>query len=73
MTKLTSYQRVADALLRTKGTDLERFILDQVEAGESYDAITRTLRDLTDGAVEVTSEAVRKWHRQFTSDRAGAA
>jgi len=72
VTKLTSYQRVADALLQTKGTTLPIVILDAVEAGESYDAITRRLRDMTDGAVEVTSEAVRKWHRQFSEQENAA-
>ena len=59
--ELTAYQKVTDALLRTRGTTLEIVLLDAQDAGQSFQATTRQLRDLTDGAVEVTPEAVRKW------------
>lgn len=70
---LTPYQRVADALLRTKGTTLEIFVLDADDEGKSGRVIARELYELTDGAVDVTSQAIRVWTREFRQHVAGAA
>ena len=71
---LTQYQLVADALLRTKGLTLPIFVLDADEAGKSAHSISRELYEATDGAVDVTSQAVRNWIGQFrAAETAGAA
>lgn len=63
--EMTPYQRVADALLRTQGTTLAIFILDQADEGVPGEVIARKLSDRTDGAVDVTGQAVRNWIKDF--------
>ncbi len=63
--RLTPYQRVADALLRTQGTTLAIVVLDADDAGKSAHSIARELHERTDGAVDVTAQAVRNWVDQF--------
>lgn len=58
---MTPYQTLCDALLKTQGTSLEVFLLEQHQEGVPGEVIARKLRDRTDGAVDVTGEAVRKW------------
>lgn len=63
---LTSYQRVADALLHaTHGKTLAIYILDLDDQGVRPPEIARRLREDTDGAVEVTHQAIRNWIGQF--------
>lgn len=66
--KLTRYQRVADALLRTQGTTLQIFVLDQADEGVPAELVARKLADRTDGAVAVSGQAVRDWTKQFRAD-----
>lgn len=64
--RLSNYQRVADALLHaTHGKNLAVFVLDLDDEGVRPPEIARRLREATDGAVEVTPQAIRNWIRQF--------
>lgn len=64
--RLSNYQRVADALLHaTQGKSLAIFVLDLDDEGTRPPDIARRLREATDGAVDVTAQAVRNWIRQF--------
>lgn len=64
--RLSNYQRVADALLSaTHGKTLAIYVLDLDDEGVRPPEIARRLRDDTDGAVEVTHQAIRNWIRQF--------
>lgn len=64
--RLSNYQRVADALLHaTHGKSLAVFVLDLDDDGARPPEIARQLREATDGAVEVTPQAIRNWIRQF--------
>lgn len=66
---LTSYQRVADALLHaTYGKNLAIYVLDLADQGVKAPEIARRLREDTDGAVEVTHQAIRNWIDQFRKD-----
>lgn len=64
--KLSNYQKVADALLNaTHGKTLAIYVLDLDDQGVRPPEIARRLRDDTDGAVEVTHQAIRNWIVQF--------
>jgi hypothetical protein len=63
--ELTSYQKVADALLRTQGTTLPIVVLDLADQNVPLRHIARHLFDRTDGAIDVTGQAVKNWIDQF--------
>jgi hypothetical protein len=66
---MTRYQRAADALLRMQDTTLVDFLLDQADEGVPGEVIARKLRDRTEGAIDVTGEAVRNWIKRFREER----
>lgn len=59
MGRTPAHQRLADLILERPVAD---FIAENRANGLSYRAIAEALTDATDGAVDVTHEAIRKWH-----------
>ncbi len=55
--------RAATTLL---GRDVTGFITEHRDCGVSYSAIARLLAAQTHGGINVTGEAVRKWHNRRT-------
>ncbi len=64
--KLSSNQRMADSVLRSKEeTSLESFLADHYGQGLSYEAISRELHVATAGAVAPSYQTVRRWLHDF--------
>ena len=62
---LTANQRMADAVLQTKGTTLETFLADHYRKGLSYEIIGRELHVETDGVVSPSYQTVKRWLKDF--------
>ncbi len=58
---LTANQRMADAVLKGKGTTLENFLADRYKQGLSYETIGRDLHVFTDGVVSPSYQTIRRW------------
>lgn len=65
MDRLTRQQRLAEQHLRTKhGLDLEAWLLKNREGGLGYEEISRELYSVTDGAVSVSYQTIKRWLQQ---------
>lgn len=70
---MTPTQRLADALLRAKGSTLVDFVIERADLGVPGEAIARQLAEHTDGEVTVTGQAIRTWTAAFRAERGAAA
>lgn len=63
--ELPPHAKTIDALLRASHETTLVEILDRRKDGKSYRRIATELRELTEGAVDVTGETIRNWINQL--------
>lgn len=55
----------ADRLLQTQGTSLVAWLQERVNTRRTNQEMADALREATDGVVEVSGEAVRRWVKHY--------
>lgn len=63
-TQETPTQRLASVLL---GRPVHAWLTEQRDAGSSWRQIAADLRKATNGQIEVSYEAVRRWHGELVA------
>ena len=63
--KLSTNQRMADALLRQRGSTLVDFLTAQKGIGASYESIAKELYVASNGSVDISYGTVKRWLKEF--------
>lgn len=66
----TPLYSAAERVMRSKGIDLDSWLVFQVEDGRSSQEIADRLSRETDEIVQVSREAIRRWTKQLQKDAA---
>ncbi len=62
---LTSQQRMVDVLLQDQGSSLREFLTEHRGRGATYEAIAQELYAVTEKAVSVSYQTIRRWLIDF--------